>query len=602
MRRKISNNTIFSIIKTGSLPVLILFLCSAATQSRELQLKIDEGWVIKTGDNAAWAKPPFDNNGWKPISVGKPWEMEGYDKYDGYAWYRVKFVIPKKWKENAEVKESENNFLILSMGPVDDVDVTYFNGEKIGSTGRFPPRYATAYDELRKYKIPMQKINWGESNFIAVRIYDGENTGGIYEGPVVIKMPGIEDVIDLSYKLSDADGIYHFPHSISFKLKVTNNSSAKYCMKLVSTLKSDHIKNAILIDSHKKTMHIDPHTEVYESIRFNPPAPGFYRVTCMLGDGGETAEKSMVFGYDPQKIKTALTREPDFENFWKKRKQELAKVDPQFKVTRDKRSNEDLGVYLVEMRSLGNVRIRGWFTVPTKTGPHPAIISVPGYTVTMRPYSNRKNVATFALNPRGHGNSKDDVDPKGDEHMFLGFDMEHPERYIYVGTYMDCVRACDFLASRPEIDKTRIGVEGGSQGGGLSYATAAHDDMIIFCEPDIPWLGDWIGYIEASPWPGEHYPELIKRFPGLAHSDINRLLSYIDTMNLADRINCPVLMSVGLQDNICPPRNAFATYNRVNAKKEFYVYPFARHDTNRWHSKIKDKWMGEMLAIEKSGL
>lgn len=182
---------------------------------------------------------------------------------------------------------------------------------------------------------------------------------------------------------------------------------------------------------------------MYEAIELHPPEPGFYRVTCMLDDGSnEPVSKSMIFGYDPEKIQTELTREDDFEDFWRKRRQELAKVKPSFKVTKSDRSTEDVDVYLVEMCSYGNVRIRGWYTVPKKPGPHAAILSVPGYNSTMRPYIHRKNVATFALNPRGHGNSKDDVDAKGGEYMYLSFDPNHSEkiylRWSVYGLYSCC--------------------------------------------------------------------------------------------------------------------------------------------------------------------
>jgi len=172
----------------------------------------------------------------------------------------------------------------------------------------------------------------------------------------------------------------------------------------------------------------------------------------------------------------------------------------------------------------------------------------------------------------------------------------------YVGAYLDCVRAIDFLISRPEIDPTRIGVEGQSQGGGLAFATAALDPRVAFCAPDIPWLGDWIGYTTASEWPREHYPELISRFPGLTIEDIHRVLSYVDTMNLADRIQCPVLMSVGLQDDVCPPRICFAPYNYVRSEKEYRVYPLAGHTVPNEHKRLKNQWMAQKLGIEKTGL
>ena len=45
--------------------------------------------------------------------------------------------------------------------------------------------------------------------------------------------------------------------------------------------------------------------------------------------------------------------------------------------------------------------------------------------------------------------------------------------YSYRGFYMDAIRVIDFLLSRDEVDGERIGVTGGSQGGGLAIATAA---------------------------------------------------------------------------------------------------------------------------------
>jgi pimeloyl-ACP methyl ester carboxylesterase len=117
--------------------------------------------------------------------------------------------------------------------------------------------------------------------------------------------------------------------------------------------------------------------------------------------------------------------------------------------------------------------------------------------------------------------------------------------------------------------------------------------------PAIPWLGDWLGYTAASDWPRDHYPELIARVPGLTFDDIHRVLSYIDTMNLADRIRCPVLMSVGLQDSVCPPHTAFATYNQIRSLKEYRVYPFADHAVGQEHNRIKNAWMVKVLGIKQ---
>ena len=56
------------------------------------------------------------------------------------------------------------------------------------------------------------------------------------------------------------------------------------------------------------------------------------------------------------------------------------------------------------------------------------------------------------------------------------------------------------MASRPEVDTTRIVVTGGSQGGGLSLATAALDRRISLCAPDIPFMLDYVRYFKTSKW------------------------------------------------------------------------------------------------------
>ncbi|NQV32163.1 MAG: acetylxylan esterase, partial [Phycisphaeraceae bacterium] len=376
--------------------------------------------------------------------------------------------------------------------------------------------------------------------------------------------------IGIRFEPKNANGIYGAPDPLTVTVHIENKTASSHELNATFELVNDRVDSVQVFERLDATVKVKGQGETSRILRFMPPGPGFYHVVCTLNN---SVKKTMVLGYDPEKIKSPMTREADFDEFWKKRKQVLSSVDPEFKMTKNDRSTDRVDVYLVEMQSYGHVTIRGWYTVPKTPGPHPAILSVPGYTSTMWPYVKRTHVATLALNPRGHGNSKDDLDPKGEEYMFIGFDAAHPENYIYAGAYMDCVRAVDFLVSRPEIDRSRIGVEGGSQGGGLAFATAALDARIVFCAADIPWLGDWVGYLEAAQWAHDNYPKLMAVNPGLTFAGINRHLSYFDTMNMAEWITCPVLMSVGLQDDVCPPRTSFAPYNAVKSKKDYRVYP-----------------------------
>ena len=116
-------------------------------------------WQFSIGMNDEWISPKFNDSSWESIKVPSPWEDEGFNGYNGYAYYRKKFNISSTYKDR---------MLYLNMGYIDDVDEVYFNGNKIGSKGSFPPNYNTAYDAERIYLIPESYINFDGSNLIAV--------------------------------------------------------------------------------------------------------------------------------------------------------------------------------------------------------------------------------------------------------------------------------------------------------------------------------------------------------------------------------------------------------------------------------------------------
>ena len=244
------------------------------------------------------------------------------------------------------------------------------------------------------------------------------------------------------------------------------------------------------------------------------------------------------------------------------------------------------------MRSLGNVTIRGWYQKPKGKGKRfPAILRVPGYGQEMQPDGEDAELGYFSLSIRGHGNSCDDVPRMPENYWLRGLDDK--TGYFYQGAYADCVRAVDFLMTRSELDHKRIAVTGASQGGGLSLAAAALDSRIAVCAPDIPFLCDWNQYFKTSHWP--EMDEWIADHPKHTWATTLKTLSYFDTMNMAHRIKCPVFASLGVQDDICPPRTVFATFNRLAGPKEFRSYANAGHYFPIEHAKERDVWIKSQL-------
>jgi beta-galactosidase/beta-glucuronidase len=128
-------------------------LISAATMAQdkwERLVNLQGKWKFAIGDKALWSEKYFNDNKWEEIFVPSKWEDEGFNGYNGYAWYRKSF-------DGKEITNKELG-LNLFLGYVDDVDEVYLNGHKIGGSGGFPPKFHTAYNALRNYFIPKIRL------------------------------------------------------------------------------------------------------------------------------------------------------------------------------------------------------------------------------------------------------------------------------------------------------------------------------------------------------------------------------------------------------------------------------------------------------------
>jgi cephalosporin-C deacetylase-like acetyl esterase len=570
-----------------------VFLAAGAALS-SAQIPLSSGWKFSKGDNPKWASPKFSDKRWADIAVKKGWEEAGYPGYDGYGWYRIRVNIPSKFKNDPYVLDKK--YLVLFLGAIDDADETFFNGELIGSMGKMPPANATAWAEERAYRIPVEKILWDKDNLVAVRVYDSGGGGGLYKGKPEIRVPGWKDFVPMRPGLAGGDGVFPFGVPMSLSCFLSNGSLEDLKGSLVCVI-NDEADN--FLKAMTNAVDLARGKSVDGVFKYQATQPGLYHVTFTLKAGDKQRFLMMYFGYGLDHVNPPLTRKKDFQAFWDRARADLAKVPPEFNVIeKPELSANGVKVYLVEMRSLGGALVRGWYTVPQGPGPFPAVLQVPGHSSSMGPATWINDFAVLALNIRGHGNSKDSVNPGFPGYLVSGLESE--ETYIYRGAYMDCLRAVDFLASRPEVDKKRIAVEGGSQGGALSFATAALDPRVSLCAPDVPFLSDFRTYFRVTGWPGFEFKNYCASHPGFTEDAMYGVLSYFDIMNLAPWIKCPVFMGSGLQDRTCPPTINFAAFNKVPGEKEARVYPFGQHEGGGGvHWSAKYEWIRRHFGMIK---
>ncbi|MEX2428801.1 MAG: hypothetical protein WD577_11195 [Bacteroidales bacterium] len=161
---------------TGLLLGLMIFQSSYADDDNyKLIVDLKGQWKFSIGNREAWIRNDYDDRSWDEIKVPKNWEEQGFHGYNGYAFYRKKVTISKDFR---------GHLYFLKLGYIDDVDEVYFNGELIGSTGSFPPKYESAYEASRKYYIPENLVTYDEPNIIAVKVYDNHSKGGIVSGQI----------------------------------------------------------------------------------------------------------------------------------------------------------------------------------------------------------------------------------------------------------------------------------------------------------------------------------------------------------------------------------------------------------------------------------
>jgi cephalosporin-C deacetylase len=211
----------------------------------------------------------------------------------------------------------------------------------------------------------------------------------------------------------------------------------------------------------------------------------------------------------------------------------------------------------------------------------------------------RKGYMALSVAPRGKLRSTRQFNP-GYPNL-LTYNIVDRHTYAYRGFYVDTWRGIDFLLSRPEVDPTRIGVTGTSQGGGLTICTAAMRPEVRAAAAGAPYLCGFMDAIELThTYPYEEINDYLRLYPE-RRAAVEETLAYFDGLNFADHISCPIIVNIGLQDNVCPPETGYALFDRIGATdKRLYAYEGHGHDAGRSrHGAIVEQFFAHHLWSER---
>lgn len=547
-------------MKRFGIVLIIMLLVSIKFHAQHL---LSTDWKIKTTIQTELKETDFKTATWQNVNLLLSWERQDYSWIDGKCYLSQEFFVPKKFK---------NTDLCMTIDLQCEVKKIFVNGEQIG--GNLPNTFWWNRGQKDTIAIPKGLVKAGTKNKVLILVSDLSYTGGVSMNHCQIHPTKNKHKSKLQIEFEKENHVFN---SSDINLNLHFTTIAKANTEIV--IRNDY-KDTIDIKSIELKKGKGKTSINLKELNLKP---GLYECMVQQFDGTYASDVKW-FTVSPEKMQDNIKTVAGFDTYWEKALMELKKVTPDFRMHKvDSLSTGKRDGYVIEMQSMGNITIRGYYFVPRGSGTYPALLYLPGYSYGFQHHeqflNNQDDVIELALCVRGHGISADVFNPGFGIPGVWGYQLCHEDSIAYRSIYMDCVRAVEFLKSRKEVNNKKIGVSGGSQGGGLTLATAA------LCKDDIAACAYF------DPFPCNTRSNLLIR--KMLNKEIRNFLDYyknpcsfeqalkmqdlIDTKGFASKITCPTLFTTALFDDDCPPRGGIASFNKLNCDKRIKVYPNASH-------------------------
>lgn len=310
--------------------------------------------------------------------------------------------------------------------------------------------------------------------------------------------------------------------------------------------------------------------------------PGFLHLTVKAfgPDGKEVsgpwAHYEASAGADVNHIASSLPPS-DFDRFWATEigKMESLPLESRLEEIPSKDPSVAVRKFSVTLWP-GEGPATGLIAWPTNAAPKslPMFVDVPGYGYgSLSVNYARVKQGAIQLNITRYGE-----DPVGTKeyhenlwtNVCLYYAFHHNESHKSSDMFkmlMRDVQAVRMAKRLPEWNGKELTVGGGSMGGYRSLALCALDHDFTSCNAQYAWMCDlngWDQFGRLQGWLPEGTP----------------MMRYVDGINLARRIKCPVKMFSGLVDYVCPPSGLVIVYNNLRCEKEIRFSQSGGHGCN----------------------
>lgn len=311
--------------------------------------------------------------------------------------------------------------------------------------------------------------------------------------------------------------------------------------------------------------------------------PGFLHLK--LTEKGKTDGQHWGVAYEPNRIEAGGTCPDDFDAFWTASKADLERtvpLDPRI-VRVPEKCRPEFDFYNVSFATFGGKRVWGFLSVPRKAtaaSPLPALVEVSSagngsWTYTM-PGGGRGDVVYMFFTAHTfeppttdeecracHAKLAEEYQARYGRGNYVNAGLDRsPRDYHFHRVALGINRAVDWLRAQEYVDKSRLYYQGGSQGGFFGWMLLGLNGHFTAAALAVPAGSDLGGFRKGRtsgwPQPVESYPESLKEKAAAS-------AAYFDGANFAPRITCPIRVSVGFTDWVCPPASVYATFNRLGS-------------------------------------
>ncbi len=330
-------------------------------------------------------------------------------------------------------------------------------------------------------------------------------------------------------------------------------------------------------------------------------APGILR--CTVTYKGE-AKNFYGFGgaaCEPERIGSTAIVPEDFDEYWEAEKAALRAIPMDARLEEKESVSDAYRVFKISMVNVDDRRTYGWIAIPNGEGPFPALMTFTAAGVRGSSYGSAAaaaNAGYLGMHIIHHNFDMEtpkevtDALATGELSGYWHQGKEHRDTFYFHHVFLGCVRALDYLTSRPEWDGEHLTVTGSSQGGGLSICLAGLHEKVTALAANVPTLCDHGGIVQGrmSGWP--------RLVPADDDGTIATVSGYYDATNFAARFEGAAWVTVGLIDRTCPPTSVYSAYNSLPGEKVMLSYPQMGHSVPPEYGAVRRQWINEHSGIE----